>query len=123
MINSFDIIKQFFTSVMTGRPLEFAAMCWGYACGIQKLTRFALAMPEFCQATEDLNENKKCLMLQNIDPMFNIRNAFFFQSDAPSIICQLERLGIFDLTLLKRISETFAFGRFPGYTECVTDLD
>jgi hypothetical protein len=64
--------------------------------------------------TENQNENKKCLMMHNIDPMFNIRNAFFFQADAPSIICQLERFGIFDLTLLKKISETFAFGRFPG---------
>ena len=67
--------------------------------------------------TQNQTENKKCLMLHNIDPMFNIRSAFFFQPDAPNIVCQLERFGIFDLSLVKNFSEFFPLSRFPGTLE------
>jgi hypothetical protein len=35
------ILKKFLSAVFTGSALEFSATCWGYVCGILKLTRFA----------------------------------------------------------------------------------
>ncbi len=35
------ILKKFLSAVFTGTALEFSATCWGYVCGILKLTRFA----------------------------------------------------------------------------------
>ena len=40
------------------------------------------------------------------------RSAFFFQSDAPNFLCQLERFGIFDLTILKRLVRAILKGQF-----------
>jgi len=39
--------------------------------------------------------------------MFNIRNAFFFQDDTQSILCQLDRFGIFEMELLESLSTVF----------------
>ena len=35
------ILKKFLSAVFTGSALEFSAICWGYVCGILKVTRFA----------------------------------------------------------------------------------
>lgn len=76
----------------------------------QKLTRFAMAIPEFTDATLDQPLAKKILLLHNIDPMFNIRNAFFFQSDATSITAQLNRFGIFDMSLVDTLRSNLFSG-------------
>ena len=70
------------------------------------------------QVTQNDNDNKKCLMLHNIDPMFNIRSAFFFQPDAANIFCQLERFGIFDMDWFRSINNSFIFGKLPGEALC-----
>lgn len=70
----------------------------------QKLIRFAEGIPEFIQVTKDQHDNKKILLIHNLNPMFNIRNAFFFQENPAPILCQLDRFGIFDMELLENLN-------------------
>ena len=63
--------------------------------------------------TQNHNDTKKLLMLNNIDPMFNIRSAFFFQPGAVNIFCQVERFGIFDMDF-ENLRGSFIFGKLPG---------
>ena len=69
-----------------------------------------MAIPEFSDATLGQPLAKRLLLLQNIDPMFNIRNAFFFQSDATSLMTQLDRFGIFDMSLVESFRSTIFNG-------------
>ena len=70
--------------------MDYQLVFWGYTFAIKKLTWFAQfggpttscnqfahhqAITEF--STCDV-EDKKELLLQNLDPMFNIKSAFFF---------------------------------------------
>ena len=76
--------------------LDYPAICWGYTMGIRKLTRFSLCIPEFRDMSAD---EQKCLLLNNLDPMFNIKSGFFFQTDGVSgLVEQLERFSIFDIS-------------------------
>ena len=50
-----------------------------------KALYFFQAIPEFCDVTLDSNETKKCLLLHNLDPMFNIRYVFTGKSE-PTLI-------------------------------------
>ena len=59
-----------------------------------------MAVPEFSTLT--LND-QKTLLLHNLDPMFNIRSGFFFQTEGVSDFHeQLERFSIFDISKLTR---------------------
>ena len=62
---------------------------------------FSLNIPEF----EDLTRNEqKTLLLQNLDPMFNIKSGFFFQKEDTSsgFVEQVERFSIFDISMVTR---------------------
>jgi hypothetical protein len=56
-----------------------------------------------------------------MNELFDFRSAFFFQSDAPTFVCQLDRFGIFDLTVLRRL----VFGPCIGFLtiyHCETEI-
>ena len=62
--------------------------------------RFSLCIPEFKDLTGD---EQRILLLQNLDPMFNIKSGFFFQTDRSSgLVEQLEKFSIFDITTLTK---------------------
>ena len=41
-------------------------------------------------------EDKKTLLLQNLDPMFNIKSAMFFLSQSDNLFEQLRNFSVFD---------------------------
>lgn len=105
---SWRLVKGLVWAALTGHALEFAAVCWGYTLGIRKLTRFAQAVPEFAALTIS---DQKALLLHNLDPMFNIRSGFFFQTDdVADFYEQLERFSIFDISRITSCSEWLPFG-------------
>ena len=70
--------------------------------------RFSLCIPEFKELTGD---EQKILLLQNLDPMFNIKSGFFFQTEdsLTGLVEQLEKFSIFDISSMTRWLFTFAF--------------
>ena len=69
--------------------------------------RVSLCIPEFKELTGD---EQKILLLQNLDPMFNIKSGFFFQTeDSLTFNEQLEKFSIFDISSMTRWLFTFAF--------------
>ena len=73
--------------------MDYQLVFWGYTFAIKKLTWFAqvgeqtthLAINMLTSHHQAINEfstcdveDKKELLLQNLDPMFNIKSAFFF---------------------------------------------
>lgn len=46
-------------------------------------------------------EDKKELLLQNLDPMFNIKAAFFFLSQADCLFNQLKNFCVYDTKHLR----------------------
>ena len=46
--------------------------------------------------------DKKTLLLRNLDPMFNIRMGMFFMTDKDNFLDQLDVLGIFNVSMFKR---------------------
>ena len=71
-----------------------------------------ISIPEF--ASFPGNE-KKALLLHNLDPMFNIKSGFFFQPVEDSgLVEQVERFGIFDMNEIIRYCKFVIFktGRF-----------
>ena len=73
--------------------MDYQLVFWGYTFAIKKLTWFAqvgypmahLAVNVLKSHHQAINEfstcdveDKKELLLQNLDPMFNIKSAFFF---------------------------------------------
>ena len=72
--------------------MDYQLVFWGYTFAIKKLTWFAqvgkpkhLAINVIAFHHQAINEfstcdveDKKELLLQNLDPMFNIKSAFFF---------------------------------------------
>ena len=57
------------------------------------------------QAIEEFStcdvEDKKELLLQNLDPMFNIKSAFFFLSQSGSLFDQLRNFYVYDTKHLR----------------------
>ena len=57
-------------------------------------------MINWLQAIEEFSictiEDKKSLLLHNLDPMFNIKSARFFQSKAENLFEQLKNFCVFD---------------------------
>ena len=93
---SWNLIKTFITAALSGHSLGYSAICWAYTMGIRKLTRFSLCITEF-QSLSSIE--KKTLLLHNLDPMFNIKSAFFFQTDTLNgLLDQVERFSIFDVS-------------------------
>ena len=95
--NSFfawNVIKNAISAALTGKNLAFSTVSWTYTIGLRKLVRFSMCVPEF--ATFHGHE-KKSILLHNLDPMFNIKSGFFFQSDGNAgFIEQVERFSVFD---------------------------
>ena len=72
--------------------MDYQLVFWGYTFAIKKLTWFAqvgepkhlaiIVLTFHHQAINEFStcdvEDKKELLLQNLDPMFNIKSAFFF---------------------------------------------
>ena len=46
-------------------------------------------------------EDRKELLLQNLDPMFNIKSAFFFLSQSGSLFDQLRNFYVYDTKHLR----------------------
>jgi len=47
-------------------------------------------------------EDKKALLLHNLDPMFNVKMAHFFTCGADNLTDQMENMAIFDVSFLRR---------------------
>ena len=80
------------------QPMDYQLIFWGYTFAIKKLTWFAQAIQEFSNCQID---DKKELLLQNLDPMFNIKSAFFFLSQSSCLLEQLQNLCVFDTQHLR----------------------
>lgn len=96
---SLTAIKAYINSAYSQTPLDFTAICWAYTKSIRKLTRFAQNIDDFNAL--DVND-RKTLLLENLDPMFNIRVGHFFSCDATTLLDQLECLAVFDVSNLQR---------------------
>jgi hypothetical protein len=98
---SWKLIRNIVLAALSGHALEFTAICWGYTMGIRKLTRFAMSVDEFSTLKPI---EQKALLLHNLDPMFNIKSGFFFQTDDVSdcLMQQLDRFSIFDVSIITR---------------------
>ena len=96
--NSFfawNVIKNAISAALSGQNLAFSTVSWTYTIGLRKLVRFSLSIPEFANTFHGYE--KKSILLHNLDPMFNIKSGFFFQSDGNSgFMEQVERLSVFD---------------------------
>ncbi|TRY77337.1 hypothetical protein TCAL_16969 [Tigriopus californicus] len=95
---SLTAIRAYIDSAYSQTPLDFTAICWAYTKSIRKLTRFAQNIDDF--NTLDVND-RKTLLLENLDPMFNIRVGHFFSCDATTLLDQLECLAVFDVSNLQ----------------------
>ncbi len=93
-------LNSFLAAARRRATLEFGAICWAYTVGIRKLTRLAQTLDDFVNLTHV--EDKKALLLHNLDPMFNIRMGRFFTCDADNFLEQAEKLAVFDFSGLKR---------------------
>ena len=90
-------LPDYLTTILSGGIMDYKTLSFGYAMGIQKIIRFAKQLDEFTELSPYLSDKVR-LLGHNVDAMFNIRCGYFFQSDAPSFVHQVDRLGIFDLS-------------------------
>ena len=85
-----QVIQEMFDKAFSNTTMDYELIFWGYTFAIKKITWFAqvdnfqlLNFNGYLQAIEDFAEcaidDKKTLLLQNLDPMFNIKSARFFQ--------------------------------------------
>ena len=121
-VNSFfawNVIKNAISAALTRQNLAFSTVSWTYTIGLRKLVRFAMCIPEF--ANTFLGDEKKSILLHNLDPMFNIKSGFFFQSTDGNagFIEQVERFSVFDTD---SITKYLLFSTFNKITiPCVLD--
>ena len=64
--------------------------------------------------TQSDKDNMKCLLKHNINTVFNIRSAFFFQPDASNFLGQIDRFGIFDLDSIRSHTLSHVLGLLLG---------
>ena len=97
---SWNTCTTFVKAALSGHTLHYEAICWAYTMAIRKLTRFSLCIQEFKQLA---GSEQKTLLLQNLDPMFNIKSGFFFQTDSSTgLLEQVEKFSIFDISSMTR---------------------
>jgi len=87
------VIHEMFDKAFSFLTMDYELIFWGYTFAIKKITWFAQAIDDFsvCEI-----EDKKCLLLQNLDPMFNIKSAMFFLSQSENLFEQLRTFSVFD---------------------------
>jgi len=87
------VIQEMFDKAYTSATMDYELIFWGYTFAIKKITWFAQAIDEFSICTI---EDKKSLLYHNLDPMFNIKSARFFQGTAENLMEQMINFCVFD---------------------------
>ena len=112
-----------FDKAYTSATMDYELIFWGYTFAIKKITWFAQVEKEIrhthtwvvpikarqrqgkskqmCfQAIDEFSictiEDKKSLLYHNLDPMFNIKSARFFQGTAENLMEQMINFCVFD---------------------------
>lgn len=88
------IISSFFSAENSGDLLEYRILLMGYTFAVEKITYFARALSEFEACSI---EDKRKLLYQNTDPIFNIKSALFFVSKSSSFLEQMSKFSVFDI--------------------------
>ena len=87
-----QVLNEMYEKAVSFETMDYQLVFWGYTFAIKKLTWFAQvkepttscnhSFESHHQAINEFStcdvEDKKELLLQNLDPMFNIKSAFFF---------------------------------------------
>ena len=98
-----------FDKAYTSATMDYELIFWGYTFAIKKITWFAQVTARFStncidgkcfQAIDEFSictiEDKKSLLYHNLDPMFNIKSARFFQGTAENLMAQMKNFCVFD---------------------------
>lgn len=93
----FQLIRRFVFFGARDQQLDVPTVYFSYFLTVRKLTKWSQLLPAFEEVAED-PEDKKSLLLCNMNPMVNIRAGYFFQPGAETFWQQLERMAIFDFS-------------------------
>ena len=85
----------FLSAVVSRAPLDATSSVFAYAFGLRKMAAFARSVIDF-ESLESVSDKKE-LLLDNLDPMFNVSMGHFFTCGANSFIEQMERLPLLAL--------------------------
>ena len=85
----------FFNAVISRAPLDATSSVCAYAFGLRRMAAFARSVVDF-ESLESVSDKKE-LLLDNLDPMFNVSMGHFFTCGASSFFEQIERLPLLAL--------------------------